>query len=222
VNNDATAMFQGAPPAGPSPLAAADAPAVDAVSLPEPPAFRDYPVSKKQFQIVGIVIAAIVLVAIIVGLTRGSKEPTPAVKKEEPAPKLDGADAPLAKAAELADAGNKKEAIEQLAAARTEFPKDPRVAYQLGILYFATKQGSLGLKQFRDTLELDGTYRADPDLIKAVLGAFNSASEYPAELGAFLRNDIGAPARQYLEETASTHPSAKVRNRAKAELAKLP
>jgi hypothetical protein len=79
----------------------------------------------------------------------------------------------------------------------------------------------LGLKQFRDTIALDGTYRADPDLIKAVVAAFNAAPEYPAELGMFLREEIGAPVREYLQETAAKHPSPKIRARAKAELAKL-
>ena len=230
ADHDATAYFQGAPPAGPSPLDRGDVPAVaEPVSLPPPPTLPSLPITRKQMQIAGIVAGALVLLAIIIGTCSGGKsratptagEPTPRARPA-PEPTLSAADEPFVKASELLEAGKPKAAIDTLVPARREFPRDARFSYLLGRAYFETKQGSLGLKQFRDTLALDGTYRADPDLIKAVVAAFNGASEYPAELGAFLREEIGAPVRQYLEETAAKHPSPKVRNRAKAELAKLP
>jgi len=227
ANHDATAFFQGAPPAGPSPLEAADLPAIaEPVSLP-----KYTTITKKHAQIVGIVIGALLVTAAIIGaVTSGGSTSTPTdkptpVNKAEPArdpePVRSAVEEPFVRATELLEAGKPKAAIDTLVAARREFPRDARFSYLLGRAYFETKQGSLGLKQFRETLALDGTYRADPDLIKAVVAAFNSAPEYPAELGTFLREDIGAPARQYLEETASKHPSPKIRNRAKAELAKL-
>jgi hypothetical protein len=79
------------------------------------------------------------------------------------------------------------------------------------------------LKQFREVLVLDPTYRSDVEMIKIVLKAFITPADYrdAADLGTFLRVDIGPPARQYLEETAQSHPRAGTRTRAKAELAKM-
>ncbi len=228
ANHDATAFFQGAPPSGPSPLDVGDLPAAaEPVSLPT---FTT--LTKKHAQIVGIVVGVLLVTTAIIGTCKGSTtkstpaEQTKPTSKPKPAPEPEpvrsAVDDQFAKASELLEAGKPKAAITTLVSARREFPKDARFSYLLGRAYFETKQGSLGLKQFRDTLALDGTYRADPDLIKAVVGVFNGASEYPADLGAFLREEIGAPVRQYLEETAAKHPSLKIRNRAKAELAKLP
>ncbi len=228
ADHDATAFFQGAPPSGPSPLEVGDLPAVAGpVSLPT---FTT--LTKKHAQIVGIVIGAVVVIAAVVGTCKGGSSTTQQTTSETtttpepPAPEREpvqsAVDEQFIKASELLEAGKPKAAIETLVRARREFPRDARFSYLLGRAYFETRQGSSGLKQFRDTLALDGTYRADPDLIKAVLGAFNGASEYSPELGAFLREEIGAPVREYLEETAAKHPSPKIRNRAKAELAKLP
>lgn len=222
ANHDATAFFQGAPPAGPSPLEVGDLPAVaEPVSLP-----HYTTLTKKHAKIVGIAIGAVLLTAALIGAFSGGKsaaptdKPTPEKPPErepEPAQPPDS----FTRAADLLETGKPKAAIEVLVPARREFPRDARFSYLLGRAYFETKQGSLGLKQFRDTIALDGTYRADPDLIKAVVAAFNAAPEYPAELGTFLREEIGAPVREYLQETAAKHPSPKIRARAKAELAKL-
>jgi serine/threonine protein kinase len=226
----ATVAFLGAPPAGPSPLEAADVPAVaEPVSLPPPPTLPSLPVTKKHMQIIGAATAAVLVLAIIIGTCSGStsnKPETPAPAPageptvEKPAAQ-NAADEQVARINELLDAKQTKEAMDQAIAARKVFPKDPRISYVLGKLYFERQFFTMGLKQFRDTLALDPTYRSDPDLIKAVLKAFLTPADYPADLGAFLRNDIGAPARQYLEEAAALHPRANIRARAKSELAKM-
>jgi hypothetical protein len=183
-------------------------------------------VTKKQLQIIGCAVAGLVLIAIIAGTCRGkSKETATKPGVTEPgsaSPAKDPADEQVAQIEQLIEDGNARGAFEQAVAARKLFPKDARLSYLLGKLYFERQSWSLGLKQFRDTLALDPTYRSDPELIKTALKAFITPSEYPADLGAFLRNDIGAPARQYLEETAASHPRANIRARAKALLAKLP
>lgn len=233
----ATVAFLGAPPAGPSPLDAPDAPAtddpspvpsLDPVALPPPPPLAPL-IPRKQWQVVGAVLGVVVLIAIVVGTCKGKKSTTtpretPA-ESEKPAPsqptESDPADEQVTRIQELIDAGSSREAISQASAARKVFPEDARFAYLLGKLYFERQSWTPGLKQFRDTLALDPTYRSDPDLIKAVLKAFITPADYPAELGAFLRKDIGPPARQYLEETAASHPRANVRARARSELAKM-
>jgi serine/threonine-protein kinase len=227
-----TVAFVGAPPAGPSPLAAPDAPAAaEPVALPPPPMLPALPVTKKQLQIIGATAGAILLIAIIAGTCGGEKqsadkpgsvpsEAAPAVAPTPP-PADNPADDQATKITELIDAGKTKEAMDQAIAARKVFPKDPRLAYLLGKLYFDRQWWTQGLKQFRDTLALDATYRSDPDLIRTVLRAFITPAEYPAQLGAFLRNDIGAPAKQYLEETATSHPRTQTRARARNEISKM-
>jgi len=235
-DHNATAMFQGAPPSGPSPLEAADLPAVaEPVALPAPLTLPALPVTKKHLQILGGVAAGLILIAIIVGAcSKSSVKPAPPATKTSNDPPVakdptvivpnaaPGADEQLAQATAKLDAGNPRAAIDQLVAARTKYPDDARLSYLLGTLYFRTKSSALGLQQFHDTLALDGTYRADPELIKTVLKAFLAAADYPSEIGAFLRTEIGAPARQYLEEAATKHPRPPTRARAKAELSKLP
>ena len=227
-DNKATVAFLGAPPAGPSPLEIADVPAVaEPVALPPPPTLPALPITKKQLQIIGIGAAALILLAIIIGTCGGKKSDqaksteTAAAEHKEPTEKTSPQDEQVDRINELIDAGKKGEAIEQAVGACKVFPRDARLSYLLGKLYFERQSWNAGLKQFRDTLEIDPTYRSDPDLIKAALKAFLTPADYPTELGAFLRNDIGPPARQYLEETAAKHPRAATRARAKAELAKM-
>ncbi len=219
----ATAMFVGAPPAGPSPLMMPDAPeAAEAVALPAPPTLPGLPVSKKQLKVIAAVAAVLVLLAIIVGTCgKSSNTQKPSAATATPEPTKTGADDELAQITEMIETGKSRAATDRLVEARKKFPNDARLSYLLGTVYFERQLWTQGLKQFRDTLALDPTYRSDPDLIRAVLKAFITPTEYPAELGVFLREDIGAPARQYLEETAAKHPRAGTRTRAKAELVKM-
>jgi len=226
ANHDATSFFAGAPPAGPSPLEAADLPAVaEPIALPPPPTLPALPVTRKHLQIIGAVCGALLLISIIVGTCSSKRAPD--APSNRPGPSAEPSATPdpeaagdLARATALADAGKHREAIELLVAARKASPSDPQLSYLLGKELFATKQWSEGVVQLRETIALDGTYRAEPELIRTVVAAFNASPDYPTELGEFLR-EIGPPVRQYLEETAAKHPRAAVRSRAKAELAKL-
>ena len=55
-------------------------------------------------------------------------------------------------------------------------------------------------------------------MIKSLLRGFNATASYDGAIARFLREDVGTPAKPYLQETASSHPNPIVRNRAKLEL----
>jgi len=76
-----------------------------------------------------------------------------------------------------------------------------------------------GIPLLRAAFALDPDLRADPALIKAVLRGYNATASVDRVIARFLRDDIGAAARPYLEETARSHPNPIVRKRATAELA---
>jgi serine/threonine-protein kinase len=225
-----TIAFLGAAPAGPSPLAMRDATPIPeaAISLPSPPPpAPQLPFTRKQLAIAGGSVFGLVLIIAIIAASGGSSSPATATdatavgNSQKPAPR-GPVDDQLARANELMAKGQPDAAIDQLLAARRVFPDDARLAYLAGKLYFGKLWWSAGVKQFRDTLRLDPTYRTDAELIKIVLKAFITPSEYQPELAGFLRNDIGPPAKAFLEETASTHPRASVRARAAAELKRIP
>ena len=78
------------------------------------------------------------------------------------------------------------------------------------------------LESFRDAIRIEPTYRTDPELIKTVLKGFITTPTYNEELSSFLRDDIGDPAKAFLEETSREHPNATKRARAAQELKRYP
>jgi serine/threonine-protein kinase len=124
----------------------------------------------------------------------------------------------IARASELATQGDREAALDVLRRARRQYPDSAPLAYTAGRICFSKFYWTEGLKHFRDAIRLDPAYRADPELIKTVLGGFNTTPSYNNDLASFLRNDIGAAAQPFLEETARDHPSAMIRSRAAAEL----
>ena len=124
----------------------------------------------------------------------------------------------VARASELATAGRREAAIDLLTKARRTYPDDARLPYLAGLLYLEKMWWADGLKQLRTAISLEPTYKADPTLIKAVLLGFNTTASYDWTLATFLRKDIGAAAKPYLEDTAQNHPNPLIRKRAAAEL----
>ncbi|HEU0032469.1 MAG TPA: serine/threonine-protein kinase [Kofleriaceae bacterium] len=122
-----------------------------------------------------------------------------------------------AQAATLAAQGKLDAAIEQVANARKIHATSPALAYRAGRLYCQREAWTDCLLAFRDAIRLEPGYRHDVDLIRDVLRGFIVAVD-PAPLAKFLREDIGAPATPFLDETARTHPNPKVRARAQAAL----
>ena len=124
----------------------------------------------------------------------------------------------VAHAQQLATAGRREAAITALQHARTAFPKDARLPYEIAKLYLDKLFVPDGLKNARAAFALDPAYKSDPDLIKAALKCFNATATTDWVLAAFLHDEIGAAAKPYLAETAASHPNPIVRARAAAEL----
>jgi eukaryotic-like serine/threonine-protein kinase len=230
VDLKATVAFQGAPPAGPSPLQVPDAaPLPEPASLPPAPPTSTLPFTHRQLAFAGGgVLVLVVVIAIIASAAGGGSTPKAAHKNDartseqsELTTPSDAAQEQIDRAHDMIAAGQREDALQLLLAARKVFPDDARVAYHAGKVYFDKKWWNVGLRHLRETVRLDPGFRNDPELIKLVLRAFIVERDYHAELASFLRKDIGEPARPYLEETAQTHPSSQVRARAATELKKL-
>jgi serine/threonine-protein kinase len=121
------------------------------------------------------------------------------------------------RAAELAAGGRIDLALEQVTAGRLAVPTSALLAYRAG--RYQTQRGAWrdALAAFRDAIRLDVRYRQDADLIRDVLRGFILASDFEPQ-ATFLHDEIGAAAEPYLNETSRTHPAAKIRARATAEL----
>ena len=220
------------PVPGPSgPVAAAPGP--DPVVLIAPPpgaAIAPPSITRRQLTVVGGVVGGVLLLAIIVAASRGgATEPAPAdAQLAAPDPiEMEPHDADplasvLARADELLAAGQSEAALQLLVSSRQPFPDDARLPLRAGRLYFTKLWFTDGLKQLRDAVRLDASLRADPELIKTVLRGFITTPRYNDDLARFLRDDIGAAARPYLEETAAGHPNPSIRQRAARELERYP
>jgi hypothetical protein len=176
----------------------------------------------------GLLVVAGVSLA-VVAATRGGPTAAPAGSapatanvappNAAPAPPSGDAVADLvAQAGELAVAGRREAAIDVLSKARRTYPADARLPYHAGMLYLDKMWWADGLKQLRAAIALDPAYKADPALIKAVLFGFNTTKQYDWTLAGFLRKDIGAGAKPYLQDTAENHPNKLIRKRAAGEL----
>jgi eukaryotic-like serine/threonine-protein kinase len=119
---------------------------------------------------------------------------------------------------DLAARGERDAALDLLMRARKQDPSSGPLAYTAGRIYFSKFYWTDGLRSFREAIRLDPTYRTDPELIKTVLRGFITTPSYNDDLAGFLRDDIGGPARSFLEETARDHPNPATRSRAAGEL----
>ena len=199
-----------APPAAPAePTAPVRAPA------------RGLPLSRKQLAIAGGALA--VLVVVIAVVASGHKGKSAAAPVVAPGSAVGSAgpdpiDAALAHATELAQSGDSEAALQSLLRARKEHPESAALAVAAGKLYFNKLWWTDGIKSFRDAVRIDPSLKSDADLIKTVLRGFNTTPDVDDRIESFLREDIGEPARPYLEETAKSHPNKQIRARAAAEL----
>ncbi len=198
-------------------------------SAPRPPA-PPRPASRRTLVIAGGAIAAIaIVIAVAVGMSKGTTDsagttppPSPAdsvaVISTEPEAVGDPVADLVVRAKELAASGRLKPAIDLLTKARRHHPQDARLPFQAGMLYVDKMYFGDGLPLVRAAFAIDPAYRSNPELIKALLRGFNAKASYDGAIARFLREDIGAAAKPYLEETATSHPNAIVRKRAAAEL----
>ncbi len=197
-----------------------------------PPNPDGLPYTRRQLAIAGGgVLGVILLIAIIAVAVRGGGDDKQVVVADaavgsgeiemDPITR-DSADQVIARATELAGNGEREAAIDLLVKARKVHPTNADLPYQAGKLYFSKLWWTDGLKSFRDAIRIDPRYQSDPDLIKTVLKGFITTPTYNEELGSFLRDDIGADAKPFLEETSREHPNATKRQRAAAELKRYP
>ncbi len=225
-----------------STFAAAATGAVSAVSADlqelaggQPPSPISAPVSRRstsrrRVAVAGGAIAAVtIVIAIALGMrgrttTTAATTPPPlpadagVVVSTEQGSSTDPVSELVARAQELAASGRFKPAIDLLTKARRQYPQDARLPFQAGRLYVDKMYFGDGLPMLRAAFAIDPAYRSDAELIKALLRGFNAKASYDATIARFLREDIGAAAKPYLQETATTHPNPIVRKRAAAEL----
>ena len=187
------------------------------------------PFTRRQLAIGGggLLLLVIVIAAVAGGGSSKSSSPADAAvatrgsgEIDMPPSSADGANKVLAHAADLVANGEREAAIDVLGKSRAVYPDNAELPYLAGKLYFGKLWWTDGLKSFRDAVRLDPRYKTDPELIKLVLKGFITTPSYNDELASFLRNEIGQPAVEYLEETSRDHPNAAIRSRAKSELAR--
>jgi len=188
------------------------------------------PVSRRQLTIAGLAVLALVVVIAIVASGGGKAKPQLGSGSTKPTPHGPGSSTPegdpaseiISRANDLLADGHREAALDMLTAARKSYPDDARLAYQTGQILFAKLFWTDGLKQLRDAVRLDASYRDDPELIKTVLRGFNTTPRYNDDLADFLHDVIGPAAKPFLEETATGHPNPTIRARAADELRRYP
>ena len=186
---------------------------------------RIYGVALAGTLVAGAAIAAVVIIA-----RREDPQPAATAKPEvrvetpppttpaPPAAKPDAIGDLVKQAHDLDGAGQRQAAIDLLLRARKTYPSDARLPYEASKLYLDKMWWVDGLKLARAAIELDPAYRSDADLIKLVVRGFNSTRGVDYTLAHFLRQDIGAAAKPFLEDVAQHHANPIVRKRAEAEL----
>jgi serine/threonine protein kinase len=169
-------------------------------------------------------VAALAVVALagggglaLVATRDGAASPEDTARRTPPSAQDPGREI-AARATELAAQGDRDAALDLIAKSRRQHPDSAPLAYAAGRIFFSKFYWTDGLKSFRDAIRLDPGYRTDRELIKAVLRGFITTPGYNDELAAFLRDDIGAATRPFLEETARDHPNPAIRSRAANEL----
>ena len=193
------------------------------------PALPPRPKTRRNLAIGGVALT-LAIVVVLVASTRGrspgasplAQPATVASDGSIAIPEAEPVADPVAdlvtRAARLAEGGQLKAAIDLLVKARRTHPEDARLPYHAGKLYLDKMFFADGLPLVRAAFALDPAYRSEPELIKALVRGFNATASYDGVIARFLREDIGAVAKPYLEETASRHPNPIVRKRAAAEL----
>jgi eukaryotic-like serine/threonine-protein kinase len=180
-------------------------------------------VARKHLAIGTAAVLGVIAVIAIVASSRGHHAARPTTDAAVATGSAPGDPVPalLAHANELAQAGDPEAALSVLTRAHKEYPDSAPLAVAAGKLYFAKLWWTDGIKSFREAIRLDPSLRSDPDLIKTVLRGFNTTPEVDDRIESFIREDLGATAKSYLQETASSHPNKQIRARAAAELRRL-
>jgi len=180
------------------------------------------PLTRKQLMIAGGGVLALVVIIAIATSGGGTKQTgsasagsgSTAAAEETP-------DDPVPRVVERANAliasEDYEQAVSALRRARKANPNNAELAFLSGKANFGRLWWTDGVADFRNAIELDASYRENPELLKAVLKGFITTPDVDDRIVGFMR-EIGPPFRPYLEETAETHPKKHIRARARAEL----
>ena len=179
------------------------------------------PLTKKQLMIAaGGVVALVAILVIALGgdakkqttATRGSA--TPQVPEESAS---DAVPQVVERANALIEGEKYEDAVATLRRARKAHPDNAELAFLSGKANFGRLWWTDGVADFREAIELDASYKENPELLKTVLKGFITTPDVDERIAGFMR-EIGPPFRPYLEETAEKHPRKAIRARARAEL----
>nr|MBA3538729.1 hypothetical protein [Deltaproteobacteria bacterium] len=189
------------------------------------------PLDRKQLKIAGGVLGGVFLLILIgIAASRGSATQPAAlpvnsgaevVMDDAGVAAVATADAEadlVARARKLIAANKRDAALDLLDKGHAVFPNNATISYLAGNLYFGKLFWTAGIKSYRNAIRLEPSYKSDPELIKTALRGFLVTPSYSSEIAGFLRNDIGPAAAAFLEETARSHPTKGIRDRATAEL----
>jgi tetratricopeptide (TPR) repeat protein len=197
-----------------------EATATPAAGVPVVPSNRSAtPPPRRRWRRLALVATAVIIagaatVAFVELRGRSSAPSVPATAGARPDPAQDT----ITRANELVAQGDREAALELLNRARRQAPDSAGLAYATGRVYFSKFYWTEGLRNFRDAIRSDPSYRSDPELIKTVLRGFLTTPSYNDDLASFLREDIGSAVQPMLEETVRDHPNAAIRTRAATEL----
>ncbi|MDB4959849.1 MAG: serine/threonine protein kinase [Myxococcales bacterium] len=121
---------------------------------------------------------------------------------------------------DLFASGEKRAALDAAIKARAQYPQSAGLAYVAGRIYFSKFYWTDGIKNFRDAIRLDASYKTDAELIKTVLKGFITTPDTDERIAGFLQ-ELGPAAVPALEETARDHPNPALRSRAAAMLRRI-
>ena len=93
-------------------------------------------------------------------------------------------------------------------------------AFEAGKADFAKFWFTEGIKSFHHAIDLDPSYRTDPDLLRIAVRGFGTTPSYDDHLGSFVLW-LGAPAAPYVDALAHSHRAPQIRARAAAMLRRL-
>lgn len=181
------------------------------------------PLTKKQLLVAAAGVAGLFVVVLVAAgggdnkAGKASPVGSAAVAATTSEPKDDTIAAVVERANQLIEAQSYEQAVATLRRARKAHPDNAELAFLSGKANFGRYWWSDGIADFRKAIEIDSSYRENPELLKTVLRGFITTPRVDERIVGFMR-EIGPPFRPYLEETAETHPRKVIRDRARAEL----
>ena len=183
------------------------------------------PLTKKQLLIAGSALFGLIVIIALAasgGKSTRSAKPIATGSAVLPQPASNDADAAtIERAKSLLASEDYDAAADLLKSARKTSPDNAELAFLAGKANFGRLYWTDGVESFRAAIKLDASYRDNDDLLKTVLKGFLTTPDVDDRIVGFMRRDLGASMKPYLQETADKHPKKALRARARAELDRL-